>query len=92
MSRMKTEVIAWLAFAKQTQGIMEQAISGFQVLSDTYQPMRDIGFEDEEKEAIDQHYSELNEVRAELAGLQAGGAKRRKRTKTHRRKNKSRKH
>ena len=72
---MKTEVRVWLALAKQTQGMIQEATSGVQVLSETYADMRDIGFEDEEKEAIDQHYSELNELRSQLASLSAGGAR-----------------
>lgn len=81
---MKTEVDVWLALAKQTKAAMEQAISGFQALSNTYSDMRDIGFKANEKEAIDQHYSKVNEARAQLAGLAAGGGrKRRHRTRKH---------
>lgn len=81
---MKPEVEAWIAFARQTQGLIEHAIQGFDVLSNTYSPMRDIGFEADEKEAIDSAYTKVNELRAQLAELQAGGKRRQRKTRKNR--------
>lgn len=81
---MKPEVQAWIAFARQTQGLIEHAIQGFEVLSDTYSPMRDVGFEADEKEAIDTEYTKVNELRGQLAALQAGGRRRQRKTRKNR--------
>jgi hypothetical protein len=81
---MKPEVVVWVAFARQTQGLIEQAIQGFEVLSETYSPMRDVGFEPEEKEAIDLEYSRLNDLRGRLAEVQAGGARKKRKTRKNR--------
>lgn len=70
---MNKEVEDWLALAKQTQLQIEQASQGFQDLSDSYSSIRDVGFKNNEKEAIDIAYMNVNEARAKLAEIQAGG-------------------
>ena len=70
---MKPEVEAWLGLAEATKANIASAIHGFSVLANTYSDMRDIGFEEVEKEKIDMAYSEVNDLRSNLAALQAGG-------------------
>ena len=75
----KPEVKAWLALAEMTKFNIASSIHGFKVLSNTYASMRDIGFEDDEKEAIDDAYHTVNDLRAKLAAKQAGGKQTRRR-------------
>jgi hypothetical protein len=73
MKTKKAEVKAWLALADLTKFNIASSIHGFKTLSNTYEAMRDIGYDAEEKEAIDKAYRDVNDLRAKLAAKQAGG-------------------
>jgi hypothetical protein len=73
---MNSEVSAWLTTAADTKDALEKAIAGFQALSNSYESIRNVGYKNDEKEAIDMQYHEVNDLRGELCGLQAGGRRR----------------
>jgi hypothetical protein len=81
---MNSEVSAWLRTATDTKDALEKAIAGFQALSNSYESIRNVGYKNDEKEAIDTEYSAVNDLRGELCNLQAGGRRRRHGKKTRR--------
>ena len=78
VGRMNREVVEWLETAAQTKEHLSAAIAGLTTLSNTYDSMRNIGYKNDEKEAIDIAYSELYKLQSELCDIQAGGAKRKR--------------
>jgi hypothetical protein len=81
---MNSEVSAWLRTATDTKDALEKAIAGFQALSNSYENIRNVGYKNDEKEAIDMHYHDVNDLRGELCQLQAGGRRRGRGKKTRR--------
>jgi hypothetical protein len=87
---MKSELVDWLCTAKQTEEALQKAIDGFATLSDSYEGIRNVGYEDDEKEAIDEHYRIVTELRDKLCDLQAGGKRRKRSIQTRKQKQKKR--
>ena len=75
---MNQEVEDWLNQAKETQEAIKKATRGFEKLSDTYADIRNVGYKNDEKEAIDEQYSKLYELHQKLCELQAGGSRKMK--------------
>jgi hypothetical protein len=73
---MNSEVVAWLQTATDTKDALQKAILGFGALSNSYESIRNVGYKNDEKEAIDMEYSAVNDLRGELCALQAGGRRR----------------
>ena len=73
---MNSEVVAWLKTATDTKDALQKAIAGFETLSNSYEGIRNVGYKNDEKEAIDMEYSAVNDLRGELCDLQAGGRRR----------------
>ena len=69
---------SWLSGAKETKAALKKAIVGFEKLSGSYESIRNVGYKNDEKEAIDEHYSEVYELHQELCKLKAGGGTRRR--------------
>ena len=68
-----SEVKAWCDKAVKLTGTLKQAAVDFNEISNTYEPIRDVGFANDEKEQIDKCYSDLVSALNTVKGLQAGG-------------------
>ena len=68
-----SEVKAWCDKAVKLTGTLKQAAVDFNEISNTYEPIRDVGFANDEKEQIDKCYSDLVNALNAVKGLQAGG-------------------
>jgi hypothetical protein len=80
---MNPEVEQWLEIAAQTKENLSAAILGFTKLSETYESIRNVGYKNDEKEAIDIAYNDIYTLHSELCKLQAGGAKRKSPSRKH---------
>jgi hypothetical protein len=68
-----SEVKAWCDKAVKLTDTLKQAAVDFNEISNTYEPIRDVGFANDEKEQIDKCYSDLVSALNAVKGLQAGG-------------------
>jgi len=86
-----SEVKAWCDKAVKLTDTLKQAAIDFNEISNTYEPIRDVGFANDEKEQIDKCYSDLVSALNAVKGLQAGGRRSsRKRSSARRSKRSSR--
>ena len=86
-----SEVKAWCDKAVKLTGTLKQAAAEFNEISNTYEPIRDVGFANNDKQQIDKCYSDLVSALNTVKGLQAGGkrssSRKRSRTRRSRRRN-----
>jgi hypothetical protein len=87
-----SEVKAWCDKAVKLTGTLKQAAAEFNEISNTYEPIRDVGFANNDKQQIDKCYSDLVSALNTVKGLQAGGrrsgsSRRRSKTRRSRRRN-----
>jgi hypothetical protein len=68
-----SEVKAWCDKAVKLTDTLKQVAVDFNEISNTYEPIRDVGFANDEKEQIDKCYSDLVSALNAVKGLQAGG-------------------
>ena len=68
-----SEVKAWCDKAVKLTDTLKQAAVDFNEISNTYEPIRNVGFANDEKEQIDKCYSDLVSALNAVKGLQAGG-------------------
>lgn len=68
-----SEVKAWCDKAVKLTGTLKQAAAEFNKISNTYEPIRDVGFANNDKEQIDKCYGDLVSALNTVKGLQAGG-------------------
>ncbi len=87
---MNNQVVAWLRTASETKDALQKAIAGFEALSSSYEGIRNVGYKNDEKEAIDMEYSAVNDLRGELCNLQAGGRRRGRKSRKAQKKHKLR--
>jgi len=80
-----SEVKAWCDKAVKLTDTLKQVAVDFNEISNTYEPIRDVGFANDEKEQIDKCYSDLVSALNAVKGLQAGGKRSKKRSSRTRR-------
>ena len=68
-----SEVKAWCDKAVKLTDTLKQVAVDFNEISNSYEPIRDVGFANDEKEQIDKCYSDLVSALNAVKGLQAGG-------------------
>lgn len=68
-----SEVKAWCDKAVKLTDTLKQVAAEFNQISNTYEPIRDVGFANNDKEQIDKCYSDLVSALNTVKGLQAGG-------------------
>lgn len=68
-----SEVKAWCDKAVKLTDTLKQVAVDFNEISNTYEPIRDVGFANDDKEQIDKCYSDLVSALNAVKGLQAGG-------------------
>jgi hypothetical protein len=79
-----SEVKAWCDKAVKLTDTLKQAAVDFNEISNTYEPIRDVGFANDEKEQIDKCYSDLVSALNAVKGLQAGGRRSKRSSRTRR--------